>query len=124
MKAKTLDRMFDAGEDITDHLDLSKARRVGNDAKRVNVDFSGLDGEVPGPGGAAVGGNAPVADQAMAGAGGFRREALGKRAMQTVELSPHGLRPLFIRHFPNVAGVDLSVGTSCEGSQFRASRLR
>jgi hypothetical protein len=39
MKAKTLDRMFDAGEDITKHLDLSKARRVGNDAKRVNVDF-------------------------------------------------------------------------------------
>jgi hypothetical protein len=39
MKAKTLDRMFDAGEDITDHLDLSKARRAGNDAKRVNVDF-------------------------------------------------------------------------------------
>ncbi len=39
MKAKTLDRMFDAGEDITEHLDLSKARRVGNDAKRVNVDF-------------------------------------------------------------------------------------
>ncbi|MFZ0815598.1 MAG: hypothetical protein WAM78_08765 [Candidatus Sulfotelmatobacter sp.] len=39
MKAKTLDRMFDAGEDIVEHLDLSKARRVGNDAKRVNVDF-------------------------------------------------------------------------------------
>jgi hypothetical protein len=39
MKAKTLDRMFDAGEDIMEHLDLNKARRVGNDAKRVNVDF-------------------------------------------------------------------------------------
>ena len=39
MKAKTLDRMFDAGKDITEHLDLSRARRVGNDAKRVNVDF-------------------------------------------------------------------------------------
>ncbi len=39
MKAKTLDRMFDAGEDITEHLDLSKARREGNEAKRVNVDF-------------------------------------------------------------------------------------
>ena len=47
MKAKTLDRMFDAGEDITEHLDLSRARRVGNDAKRVNVDFPVLDGEVP-----------------------------------------------------------------------------
>jgi hypothetical protein len=31
--------MFDAGEDITEHLDLSKAKRVGNDPKRVNVDF-------------------------------------------------------------------------------------
>jgi uncharacterized DUF497 family protein len=39
MKAKTLDRMFDAGQDIVEHLDLSKARRVGNDPKRVNVDF-------------------------------------------------------------------------------------
>ncbi|MGD0990109.1 MAG: CopG family transcriptional regulator [Candidatus Sulfotelmatobacter sp.] len=39
MKARTLDRMFDAGEDITEHLDLSKAKRVGNDPKRVNVDF-------------------------------------------------------------------------------------
>jgi hypothetical protein len=39
MKAKTLDRMFDAGEDVMQHLDLSKARRVGNEAKRVNVDF-------------------------------------------------------------------------------------
>ena len=39
MRAKTLDRMFDSGEDITEDLDLSKARRVGNDAKRVNVDF-------------------------------------------------------------------------------------
>jgi hypothetical protein len=39
MKAKTLDRMFDAGDDITEHLDLSKARRVGKEAKRVNVDF-------------------------------------------------------------------------------------
>jgi hypothetical protein len=39
MKARTFDRKFDAGEDIVDQLDLSKARRVGNDAKRVNVDF-------------------------------------------------------------------------------------
>jgi hypothetical protein len=38
-ESQDLDRMFDAGEDITEHLDLSKARRVGNDAKRVNVDF-------------------------------------------------------------------------------------
>jgi hypothetical protein len=39
MKAKTLDRKFDAGESVVDQLDLSKARRVGTDPKRVNVDF-------------------------------------------------------------------------------------
>ncbi len=39
MKAKTFDRKFDAGEKIVGHLDLSKARRIGTDAKRVNVDF-------------------------------------------------------------------------------------
>jgi hypothetical protein len=39
MKAKTFDRKFDANQKITGQLDLSKARRVGSDAKRVNVDF-------------------------------------------------------------------------------------
>jgi hypothetical protein len=39
MKAKTFDRKFDTGERVVDHLDLSKARRVGTDPKRVNVDF-------------------------------------------------------------------------------------
>ncbi len=39
MKAKIFDRKFDAGGKIVDQLDLSKARRVGTDAKRVNVDF-------------------------------------------------------------------------------------
>jgi hypothetical protein len=39
MKAKTFDRKFDSAEKITDQLDLSKARRVGVDPKRVNVDF-------------------------------------------------------------------------------------
>ncbi|MGA7696699.1 MAG: hypothetical protein WCA76_16860 [Candidatus Sulfotelmatobacter sp.] len=39
MKAKTFDRKFDAGEEVVDQLDLSKARRVGTDPKRVNVDF-------------------------------------------------------------------------------------
>ena len=39
MKAKTIDRKFDAGEDVVDQLDLGKARRVGTDPKRVNVDF-------------------------------------------------------------------------------------
>jgi len=39
MKASELDKRFDAGEDITRHLDLAKARRVGLEQKRVNVDF-------------------------------------------------------------------------------------
>jgi hypothetical protein len=39
MKAKTFDRKFDAGKKIADQLDLSKARRIGSEAKRVNVDF-------------------------------------------------------------------------------------
>ncbi len=39
MKAKDLDEKFDTGEDITSHLDLSKARRPEQVAKRVNIDF-------------------------------------------------------------------------------------
>ena len=39
MKAKDLDSKFDAGQDITAHLDLAKARRPGQEQKRVNVDF-------------------------------------------------------------------------------------
>ena len=39
MKAKRFDRKFDAGEKIVDQLDMGKARRVGTDPKRVNVDF-------------------------------------------------------------------------------------
>ena len=39
MKAKTFDRKFDSGGKILDQVDRSKARRVGTDAKRVNVDF-------------------------------------------------------------------------------------
>jgi hypothetical protein len=39
MKAKDLDRAFDAGADITEFLDLSKARRPNQEQKRVNVDF-------------------------------------------------------------------------------------
>jgi len=39
MKAEQFDAKFDAGEDITEHLDLSKARRTQQDLKRVNVDF-------------------------------------------------------------------------------------
>jgi hypothetical protein len=38
MKAKEFDKRFDAGQDITKYLDLTKARRP-NQPKRVNVDF-------------------------------------------------------------------------------------
>lgn len=39
MKASNLDKKFDSGEDITEFLDLTKARRPGLEVKRVNVDF-------------------------------------------------------------------------------------
>lgn len=39
MKAEELDKKFDAGEDITPYLDLSKAHRPEQEQKRVNVDF-------------------------------------------------------------------------------------
>ena len=39
MKAKTFERKFNEGQDITDVLDLTKARRPLQEQKRVNVDF-------------------------------------------------------------------------------------
>lgn len=39
MKARTFDKEFDRGVDITGSLDLSRARRVSQEQKRVNVDF-------------------------------------------------------------------------------------
>ena len=39
MKAKDLDKKFDSGENITEFLDFSKAKRPGQEQKRVNVDF-------------------------------------------------------------------------------------
>jgi hypothetical protein len=39
MKAKEFDRNFDQGKDVTDSLDISKARRPKQQQKRVNVDF-------------------------------------------------------------------------------------
>ena len=39
MKAKELDKIFDNGEDITNHLDLSTKKRPGLKQRRVNVDF-------------------------------------------------------------------------------------
>ena len=38
MKAEELDKKIDAGEDITEFLDLSEATRPGQEQKRVNVD--------------------------------------------------------------------------------------
>jgi hypothetical protein len=48
--AEEFDRMFDDGEDISEYVDWSKARRPGLEPKRVNVDFpawvvNGLDRE-------------------------------------------------------------------------------
>lgn len=50
MKAKSFDRKFDEGKDVTENLDLSKARRPLQQQRRVNVDFptwmiQGLDRE-------------------------------------------------------------------------------
>mgnify|MGYP001767026531 CR=1 FL=1 len=39
MKAKEFDRKFDSGEDISTYLDLSKAKRPGQEQKRINIDF-------------------------------------------------------------------------------------
>jgi hypothetical protein len=39
MKAKEFDKRFDAGEDVSASLDLAKARRPGEEQRRVNVDF-------------------------------------------------------------------------------------
>lgn len=39
MKAKDFDRRFDEGKDVTRHLDLTRARRVNQEQRRVNVDF-------------------------------------------------------------------------------------
>ena len=39
MKAKEFDQKFDEGEDISEYLDVSRARRPEQEQKRVNVDF-------------------------------------------------------------------------------------
>ena len=39
MKAREFDRKFDDGEDISQHLDVSRAIRPRQEQKRVNVDF-------------------------------------------------------------------------------------
>jgi len=39
IKAKEIEKKFDEGEDISKYLDLSKAKRLKQEQKRVNVDF-------------------------------------------------------------------------------------
>jgi hypothetical protein len=39
MKAREFDEKFESGEDLTDELDFSKARRVNQESRRVNIDF-------------------------------------------------------------------------------------
>lgn len=39
MKASDFDEKFDRGENMTAELDLSRARRPGQEQRRVNVDF-------------------------------------------------------------------------------------
>lgn len=39
MKARDIDKKFDEGKDISEYLDMSRAKRPGKEHKRVNVDF-------------------------------------------------------------------------------------
>jgi hypothetical protein len=39
MKAQEFDEKFEAGEDLTNDLDFSRARRVNQESRRVNIDF-------------------------------------------------------------------------------------
>jgi len=39
MKAHEVDKKFDENNDITEYLEISKARRPEQEQKRVNVDF-------------------------------------------------------------------------------------
>lgn len=39
MKASEFDKKFDEGEDIRPDLDIARARRPGEETRRINVDF-------------------------------------------------------------------------------------
>lgn len=50
ISAEEFDRRFDDGEDMSEYIDWSSARRIDQETKRVNVDFpqwmiAGLDRE-------------------------------------------------------------------------------
>ena len=40
MKTKKFDEKFESGEDLTENLDFSKARKVNQESKRVNIEFA------------------------------------------------------------------------------------
>jgi hypothetical protein len=42
VKASDFDQKFDDGEDVSEQVDWSKARRPNAETKRVNVDFTGV----------------------------------------------------------------------------------
>ena len=46
-KAGEFDRAFDAGEDVSGHVDWPQARRIDLEARRVNVDFPAWVVEAP-----------------------------------------------------------------------------
>lgn len=39
MKARDFDKKFESGESLISDLDISKARRLNQEPKRINVDF-------------------------------------------------------------------------------------
>ncbi len=39
MKAREFDKTFDAGKDVSEHLDVSRAKRPGRASKRINADL-------------------------------------------------------------------------------------
>jgi len=63
MKARDLDKKFDSGESIMKHLNLSKARRPGQEAKRVEVGVASVDDCLAGQGSQATGCTQAVVDQ-------------------------------------------------------------
>ena len=49
LKAGAFDRAFEAGEDVSVHMDWAQARRPNLEARRVNVDFPAWVVEAPKP---------------------------------------------------------------------------
>ena len=60
MKASEFDKNFDDGENILAELDVSRARRPGEETRRINCRFPRLDGGVPGPRSETPWGNPPI----------------------------------------------------------------